>query len=190
MDSPADNREPSPNIDSGAPNSNAVDASPTPLHNRPGTSASSRGRLRRVSQSFGTSELPGGFSAATGGIASTIFSSRQAQPRPASTTPTSVAAVSHEIPAETGASSKFSSAEKSTEEPCAAAPFANGYHFPPSHSFGHSTKLSLVAFWKYFTTPVGFVVTIYGLNIVAWGGMLFLLLCNACKIPYPAGHAP
>jgi len=26
-----------------------------------------------------------------------------------------------------------------------------------------------------------FVVTIYGLNVVAWGGMLFLLLCNACK---------
>jgi hypothetical protein len=37
---------------------------------------------------------------------------------------------------------------------------------------------------------VGFVSTIYGLNIVAWGGMLFLLMCNACKMPYPAGHAP
>jgi hypothetical protein len=41
----------------------------------------------------------------------------------------------------------------------------------------------LIAFWKYFTTPVGFLVTIYGLNIVAWGGMLFLLLCNACRYP-------
>jgi hypothetical protein len=28
-------------------------------------------------------------------------------------------------------------------------------------------------------TPLGFFITIYGLNVVAWGGMLFLLLCNA-----------
>jgi len=28
-------------------------------------------------------------------------------------------------------------------------------------------------------TPLGFCITIYGLNIVAWGGMLFLLMCNA-----------
>lgn len=28
-------------------------------------------------------------------------------------------------------------------------------------------------------TPAGFVITIYCLNIVAWGGMIFLLLCNA-----------
>jgi hypothetical protein len=26
---------------------------------------------------------------------------------------------------------------------------------------------------------VGFGITIYGLNVIAWGGMLFLLLCNA-----------
>jgi hypothetical protein len=28
-------------------------------------------------------------------------------------------------------------------------------------------------------TPLGFLITLYGLNIIAWGGMLFLLLCNA-----------
>ncbi|CCU81816.1 unnamed protein product [Blumeria hordei] len=32
---------------------------------------------------------------------------------------------------------------------------------------------------KFFFTPLGFLITIYGLNIVAWGGMLFLLICNA-----------
>lgn len=64
-------------------------------------------------------------------------------------------------------------------EPPAAAPFANGYHFPPKHSLGQSTRLACVAFWNYFRTPLGFMVTIYGLNVVAWGGMLFLLLCNA-----------
>jgi hypothetical protein len=59
------------------------------------------------------------------------------------------------------------------------APFDNGYQFPPKHSWGEATKIFLVAFWKFFITPIGFLVTIYGLNVVAWGGMLFLLLCNA-----------
>lgn len=58
-------------------------------------------------------------------------------------------------------------------------PFDNGYQFPPKHSWGEATKIFLVAFWKFFITPVGFLVIIYGLNVVAWGGMLFLLLCNA-----------
>jgi hypothetical protein len=65
------------------------------------------------------------------------------------------------------------------DTPPGTEPFPNGYHFPPKHSFGHSTKLGLVAFWKYFLTPLGFCTTIYFLNVVAWGGMLFLLLCNA-----------
>lgn len=39
--------------------------------------------------------------------------------------------------------------------------------------------IGLKAFWKWFLTIPGFLITIYGLNVVAWGGMLFLLLCNA-----------
>ncbi|KAG9247834.1 hypothetical protein BJ878DRAFT_490869 [Calycina marina] len=58
-------------------------------------------------------------------------------------------------------------------------PFENGYQFPPKHSWGKATKIFLLAFWKFFITPIGFLVVIYGLNVVAWGGMLFLLLCNA-----------
>ena len=58
-------------------------------------------------------------------------------------------------------------------------PFDNGYQFPPKHSWGEATSIFLKAFWKFFITPFGFLVTIYGLNVVAWGGMLFLLLCNA-----------
>jgi hypothetical protein len=42
-----------------------------------------------------------------------------------------------------------------------------------------STVIGLKAFWRWFLTPFGFLVTIYALNVVAWGGMLFLLLCNA-----------
>jgi hypothetical protein len=33
--------------------------------------------------------------------------------------------------------------------------------------------------WNWLTTPKGFFMTLYGLNIIAWGGMLFLLMCNA-----------
>ncbi|KAK4167548.1 hypothetical protein QBC43DRAFT_133934 [Cladorrhinum sp. PSN259] len=58
-------------------------------------------------------------------------------------------------------------------------PFENGYHFPPKYSTKESTQQGLKSFWKFFTTPMGFFWTIYGLNVVAWGGMLFLLLCNA-----------
>ncbi|CAK7224719.1 hypothetical protein SBRCBS47491_005645 [Sporothrix bragantina] len=57
--------------------------------------------------------------------------------------------------------------------------YDNGYHFPPKYSTGESFRHASVAFWHYFTTPVGFFVVLYGCNIVAWGGMLFLLLCNA-----------
>lgn len=58
-------------------------------------------------------------------------------------------------------------------------PFDNGYEFPPKHTWQYSTVTGLKAFWGFFITPFGFLVTIYGLNVVAWGGMLFLLLCNA-----------
>ncbi|KFY09558.1 hypothetical protein V492_05448 [Pseudogymnoascus sp. VKM F-4246] len=58
-------------------------------------------------------------------------------------------------------------------------PFDNGYEFPPKHSWQTSTSIGAKAFWKFFLTPLGFLVVIYGLNVVAWGGMLFLLLCNA-----------
>ncbi|RAH84993.1 hypothetical protein BO86DRAFT_386533 [Aspergillus japonicus CBS 114.51] len=38
---------------------------------------------------------------------------------------------------------------------------------------------AIQAFLRWAVTPLGFCITIYGLNVVAWGGMLFLLLCNA-----------
>jgi hypothetical protein len=50
---------------------------------------------------------------------------------------------------------------------------------PPKLPWTTSTAIGLKAFWKWFLTPTGFLITIYGLNVVAWGGMLFLLLCNA-----------
>ncbi|KKA26727.1 hypothetical protein TD95_005451 [Thielaviopsis punctulata] len=59
------------------------------------------------------------------------------------------------------------------------AAFDNGYHFPPSYSAWESIKHGSLVLWRYTLTPVGFLVVVYGLNVVAWGGMLFLLLCNA-----------
>ncbi|KAL8389232.1 hypothetical protein RB599_011026 [Gaeumannomyces hyphopodioides] len=57
--------------------------------------------------------------------------------------------------------------------------FENGYHFPPKYPFktqcAHAWKTSVA----FVTTWKGFLITIYCLNVVAWGGMLFLLLCNA-----------
>ncbi|KAK3723564.1 hypothetical protein LTR37_001816 [Vermiconidia calcicola] len=67
--------------------------------------------------------------------------------------------------------------------------YTSGYIPPPKLPWTTSTWIGLKAFWKWFLTPFGFLITLYGLNVVAWGGMLFLLLCNAspymCWAPIP-----
>lgn len=67
--------------------------------------------------------------------------------------------------------------------------YPNGYKFPPKHTWGEATKIGLKAFWKFFITPLGFLIVIYGLNVVAWGGMLFLLLIGGGQefMCYPPG---
>ncbi|CAD0110534.1 unnamed protein product [Aureobasidium uvarum] len=63
---------------------------------------------------------------------------------------------------------------------------------PLVQSFSHSTTepetpktwkqtivTGLVAFWRFFKTPTGFLITLYGLNVVAWGAMLFFLILKA-----------
>lgn len=37
----------------------------------------------------------------------------------------------------------------------------------------------LIAFGKFVIAPTGFLMTVYGLNVVAWGAMLFFLLLHA-----------
>ncbi|MCJ1399508.1 hypothetical protein MMC11_002710 [Xylographa trunciseda] len=63
--------------------------------------------------------------------------------------------------------------------PNADGVYPNGYSFPPKHTWGEATLIGLEAFGRFSITPLGFFVVLYGLNVVAWGGMLFLLLCNA-----------
>ena len=59
--------------------------------------------------------------------------------------------------------------------------YPTGYRFPPKHTWQQATLIGLKAFWKFFITPFGFLIIIYGANIVAWGGMLFLLLIGGGK---------
>ncbi|KZZ99329.1 hypothetical protein AAL_01901 [Moelleriella libera RCEF 2490] len=195
--------EPFPSIDQDAPKQlNRASSDQTvdvTVPNRSTASSSITGRLRRVSQSFEQSELPEGFFAATGGIASSILS-RQIAPRPKSNSIRSIKTQQGAFAIAAAASSSIPTVPEETRsnpnrngdagcqlksdfiaEPPSAAPFANGYHFPPKHSFGESMQVGVLSFKNYILTPLGFVVTIYGLNVVAWGGMLFLLLCNAGK---------
>ncbi|KAI3399031.1 hypothetical protein diail_7831 [Diaporthe ilicicola] len=80
-----------------------------------------------------------------------------------------------------GATTTFTSEQGVSEREGKAAtePYDNGYHFPPSYPKREAFKHGTMAFLRYSITPVGFCVVLYGLNVVAWGGMLFLLLCNA-----------
>ena len=70
--------------------------------------------------------------------------------------------------------------------------YPTGYKFPPKHTWGEATLIGLKAFWKFTITPLGFLVVIYGLNVVAWGGMLFLLLIGGGSefMCYPVGGPP
>lgn len=72
--------------------------------------------------------------------------------------------------------------------PDANGVYPNGYKFPPKHTRAEATKIGFKAFCRYAITIQGFLVVIYCLNIVAWGGMLFLLLIGGGKqyMCYPA----
>ncbi|KAI0127731.1 hypothetical protein BJ170DRAFT_595593 [Xylariales sp. AK1849] len=68
--------------------------------------------------------------------------------------------------------------------------YENGYHFPPKYSWKDTINQGLIDFWAFYNTGFGFFLTMYSLNVVAWGGMLFLLLCNAAPpsvMCYPDG---
>lgn len=57
--------------------------------------------------------------------------------------------------------------------------YSSGYIPPPVIPWTTAAWVALKSFSKWVLTPFGFFIIIYGLNVVAWGGMLFLLLCNA-----------
>ncbi|KAL8746548.1 MAG: hypothetical protein Q9190_001432 [Brigantiaea leucoxantha] len=85
--------------------------------------------------------------------------------------------------------SSSSSPPSPSQGPDADGIYPNGYKFPPKHTWGEATLIGLKGFWKFTITPLGFLIVIYGLNVVAWGGMLFLLLIGGGKayMCYPPG---
>ena len=90
----------------------------------------------------------------------------------------------------TGTARPSSSSSASKDPgPNADGVYPNGYKFPPKHTWGESTTIGLKAFWKFTITPLGFLIVLYGLNVVAWGGMLFLLLIGGGQefMCYPPG---
>ena len=68
--------------------------------------------------------------------------------------------------------------------------YPNGYKFPPKHTWGEAIVIGLQGLWRFTLTPIGFFVVVYGLNVVAWGGMLFLLLCGAGPAMCYPGNRP
>lgn len=57
--------------------------------------------------------------------------------------------------------------------------YPNGYRFPAKHTWWQSTVIGCKAFGRFVITPFGFLITVYGLNVVGWGAMIFFLLLNA-----------
>ena len=74
--------------------------------------------------------------------------------------------------------------------PDADGVYPNGYKFPPKHPWGQSTIIGLKGLWRFTLTPIGFFVVVYGANVIAWGGMLFLLLCGAGPAMCYPGNRP
>jgi Protein of unknown function (DUF2985) len=48
-----------------------------------------------------------------------------------------------------------------------------------NHNWKATTKHAFTAAGKFVSSPTGFLMTLYGLNVVAWGAMLFFLLLGA-----------
>jgi len=58
--------------------------------------------------------------------------------------------------------------------------YPNGYRFPPKHTRREALAIGCRASIRFpFKSIFNFLLVVYGLNVVAWGGMIFLLLCGA-----------
>lgn len=177
---------------SGSPHHTAHSATAEP--------ASITGVVRRLSREFEDSRPAASLAAAASEEASTLAAAISHPHRTGPTTssnmatlqdaPRAGAAIDEKTPGRIASVSDAASGQVPSSDEItiggptdiaagATEPFDNGYHFPPKFKWQEATQHNLKAFWKFFITPMGFFWTIYGLNVVAWGGMLFLLLCNA-----------
>ncbi|KAI4142653.1 MAG: hypothetical protein LQ340_007271 [Diploschistes diacapsis] len=83
--------------------------------------------------------------------------------------------------------------EEPEDEPVKPAPdeqgvYPNGYSFPAEKTWWEAIVIGFKAFMRFTFTPLGFFIVLYGLLVVAWGGMLFLLLCNASPVMCQLGN--
>ncbi|KAJ5369575.1 hypothetical protein N7509_014187 [Penicillium cosmopolitanum] len=51
-------------------------------------------------------------------------------------------------------------------------------NYQEKQSWGKAFRKGSVASWQFICTPTGLFITVYGLNVIAWGAMLFFLLLN------------
>jgi hypothetical protein len=54
----------------------------------------------------------------------------------------------------------------------------NEDHIAPKVSWADAFKKASIAAWRFILTPTGLFILVYGLNVIAWGAMLFFLLLN------------
>jgi hypothetical protein len=67
---------------------------------------------------------------------------------------------------------------------------ADGYPIAPKVPWKTSFAIGLKSFGKWMLTLKGFLITVYFLNVVAWGGMLFLVLIGGAPAMCPPGEPP
>ncbi|KAF2114014.1 hypothetical protein BDV96DRAFT_577420 [Lophiotrema nucula] len=71
--------------------------------------------------------------------------------------------------------------------------FPNGYKFPPKHTWSEALSIGFRAFLNFtFRSWFGFLIVFYCVQVIGWGGMIFLLLCTAgdprmCWLERPPG---
>ncbi len=152
--------------------------------------------VQRLSQEFEDSRPPEGFVAVASDVASSILSvnsqpdrqtlaedgvqtADRAEKRPTSVDEPRLSDVGNTTPILSSEEATLTAPDPDPRSKGSTEPFDNGYHFPPKYTWKEATIQGLKVSWEFFITPMGCFWTIYGLLVVAWGGMLFLLLCNA-----------
>lgn len=81
--------------------------------------------------------------------------------------------------AQAATNSSPSHSDEDPRGPDETGTYPNGYRFPAKHTWWQSTVIGSKAFGRFVITPFGFLITVYGLNVVGWGAMIFFLLLNA-----------
>ncbi|KAM0546958.1 hypothetical protein ACHAPJ_010618 [Fusarium lateritium] len=95
-----------------------------------------------------------------------------------------------EAPSEQHDRHHFHLREKFHQRPARRQSLYEKHKADDKEKWGPTVMNGLKAFWKFFLTPSGFLITLYGLNIVAWGAMLFFLLLNtAPAMNHPSANS-